>query len=193
MSRTRGVATDEGMTIMNESHITVCGNVTNVPQVKNGKDTGVPFTVFGLAQNRSRREANGDVVHMGTSFYEVVAFRVLGQNVFDSITKGDPIVVHGRLRVNDWESGEKKGTQVQIDATSIGPDLTFGTSQFTKRRKAAQQSHDRIEVEVGGVPMTVDEDGEVFERSEDPAGHEDPDSVQTSKALKDSEGSLVAS
>ncbi|MGB3764783.1 MAG: single-stranded DNA-binding protein [Ornithinimicrobium sp.] len=178
---------------MNESHITVCGNVTNVPQVKNGKDTGVPFTVFGLAQNRSRREANGDVVHMGTSFYEVVAFRALGQNVFDSITKGDPIVVHGRLRVNDWESGEKKGTQVQIDATSIGPDLTFGTSQFTKRRRGAQQSRDRIELEVGGLPMTVNEDGEVFEDSEEPADYGDPDSAQASQTFKDSEGSLVGS
>lgn len=178
---------------MNESHITVCGNVTNVPQVKNGKDSGVPFTVFGLAQNRSRREANGDVVHMGTSFYEVVAFRVLGQNTFDSISKGDPIVVHGRLRVNDWESGEKKGTQVQIDALSIGPDLTFGTSQFTKRRKVAQQSHDRIELEVGGMPMTVNGDGEVFGGPDEPADFGDADSADASGAFEDSEGSLVAS
>ena len=178
---------------MNESHITVCGNVTNVPQVKNGKDSGVPFTVFGLAQNRSRREVNGDVVHMGTSFYEVVAFRVLGQNTFDSINKGDPVVVHGRLRVNDWESGEKKGTQVQIDASSIGPDLTFGTSQFTKRRRVAQQSHDRIEVEVGGMPMTVNGDGEVLDGPEATFDEDHPHSAEAAAAFEDSEGSLVGS
>lgn len=193
MGHTEGVTTDEGTTIMNESHITVCGNVTNVPQVKNGKDSGVPFTVFGLAQNRSRREANGDVVHMGTSFYEVVAFRVLGHNTFDSINKGDPVVVHGRLRVNDWESGEKKGTQVQIDASSIGPDLTFGTSQFTKRRKVGHQSHDRIELEVGGMPMTVNSDGEVVDRTQEPFDEDHPSTAQAAGAFEDSEGSLVGS
>ncbi|MGB3827381.1 MAG: single-stranded DNA-binding protein [Ornithinimicrobium sp.] len=178
---------------MNESHITVCGNVTNVPQVKNGKDSGVPFTVFGLAQNRSRREANGDVVHMGTSFYEVVAFRALGHNAFDSISKGDPLVVHGRLRVNDWESGDKKGTQVQIDALSIGPDLTFGTSQFSKRRKPQSPSHDRIELEVGGMPMTVNGHGEVFDVPDESTDVDDADSADSAGEFGDSEGSLVAS
>lgn len=166
---------------MNESYITVCGNVTNVPSVRHGHDSGVPFTVFGLAQNRSRREANGEITHMGTSFYEVIAFRALGHNVLDSIGMGEPVIVHGRMRVNDWQSGEKKGTQVQIDAMSVGPDLTFGTSQFTKRRKAQQQSHDRIDLEVGGMPMSVNGDGEVF------------DEPETADAFDDSEGSRVAS
>lgn len=148
---------------MSESTVTVRGNVTADPQVKHGKESGVPFTVFGIAENRSRRDANGDIVHLGTSFFEVIAFRALGRNAAESLSKGDPVVVHGRLQINDWESGERSGTTAQIDAFAIGPDLTFGTSEFTKRRRSQPTSQDRVSVEVGGVPVTVTGDGEVLD------------------------------
>ncbi|MGB5953086.1 MAG: single-stranded DNA-binding protein [Ornithinimicrobium sp.] len=148
---------------MSESTVTVRGNVTADPQVKHGRESGVPFTVFGIAENRSRRDANGDQVHMGTSFFEVIAFRALGHNVADSLGKGDPVIVHGRLQINDWENGERSGTTAQIDAFAIGPDLTFGTSEFTKRRRSQPASQDRVSLEVGGVPVSVTPDGEVVE------------------------------
>ncbi|MGB3184357.1 MAG: single-stranded DNA-binding protein [Ornithinimicrobium sp.] len=150
---------------MSESTVTVRGNVTADPQVKHGKESGVPFTVFGMAENRSRRDANGDIIHLGTSFFEVIAFRALGHNAAESLGKGDPVVVHGRLQINDWESGERSGTTAQIDAFTIGPDLTFGTSVFTKRRRAAPTSQDRVSVEVGGVPVTVTSDGEIVDEA----------------------------
>ncbi|MGC1209311.1 MAG: single-stranded DNA-binding protein [Ornithinimicrobium sp.] len=175
---------------MNESQITVIGNVASVPEVRIGKDSGAPFTVFSIAQNRSRREPNGEFVQTGTTFFEVLAFRVLGANVVDSIGIGDPIVVHGRFRASDWQSGDKRGTNVQIDATSIGPDLTFGTSVFTKRRKAVQRGQDRIDLEVGGMPMTVNSDGEVFEGPSEPADVGDDGSAGD---FEDSPSSLVAS
>ncbi len=174
---------------MNESFVTVCGNVTNAPEVKHGKDSGTPFTVFRVAQNTSRREPNGEVVSTGVHFYDVIAFGALGANVFESIGIGNPLVVHGRLRVREWESGEKKGTEVQIDANSIGPDLTFGTSQFTKRRKGAFQSHDRIALELEGRPAHVDSNGEVFDESDPGAGGDH----EASADFDDSQGSRLAS
>lgn len=136
---------------MNDSFITVSGNLTADPQQRVGKESGMPFTVFGVAQNRVRREPTGESVHLGTHFYEVIAFRGLGQNVLDSVAKGDPVVVHGRLRIHDWDNGERSGTTVQIDATSIGADLTFGTSQFVKRRRAVSASKDRVDTEVNAA------------------------------------------
>lgn len=174
---------------MNESYVTVCGNVTNVPEVKHGKDTGKPFTVFRVAQNTRRREPNGDVVDTGVSFYDVIAFGALGANVAESVGMGNPLVVHGRLRVKEWTSGEKKGIEVQIDASSIGPDLSYGTSQFTKRRKAVTQSHDRIALELEGRPVRVDDNGEVFDEGDQGFDEEGDHGVN----VDDSLGSRLAS
>lgn len=146
---------------MNDSYTTVEGNVTFPPQQKFGKEAGTPFVTFGIAQNRTRRDANGDIVGAGTSFYEVIAFRALGTNALDSVRKGEPVVVHGRLRISDWDEDGHTRTKAQIDATSIGHNLTFGTTEFTKRRKAAPPSHDRVDVEVNGSRVQVSPDGEV--------------------------------
>lgn len=153
---------------MNDSYTTVEGNVTFPPQQKFGREAGTPFVTFGIAQNRTRREPNGDVVNLGTSFYEVVAFRALGVNALASVHKGDPVVVHGRLRISDWDEDGHTRTKAQIDATSIGHNLTFGVSAFTKRRRVAPASQDRVDLEVNGVTVQVTADGEVLDGPPDP-------------------------
>ena len=39
----------------------------------------------------------------------------------------------GRLRVRDWETGEKQGTAVEIDAEAIGHDLLWGTTSSEEK------------------------------------------------------------
>ena len=48
------------------------------------------------------------------------------------MNKGDRLVVAGKLRVRDWDNGERSGTTVEIEAASIGHDLAWGTSNFTR-------------------------------------------------------------
>jgi single-strand DNA-binding protein len=71
-----------------------------------------------------------------TSFYTVWAWRALAANVAASVTIGEPLVVHGRLRVRAYERDEKQYTDVTIDAVSVGHDLTLGTSAFHRVVKA---------------------------------------------------------
>ncbi|GAA1143622.1 hypothetical protein GCM10009672_13040 [Nesterenkonia lutea] len=95
---------------------------------------GLPISNFRLGctprryDRRSERWVNGD-----TNWYTVSAFRQLAQNVKSSLSKGDPVVVTGRLRVRQWENDKgQRGTSVEIDAESVGYDLTFGTGSFTR-------------------------------------------------------------
>jgi single-strand DNA-binding protein len=41
-------------------------------------------------------------------------------------------VVSGRLKVRDWDNGERSGTSVEIEADSLGHDLVWGTTQFSR-------------------------------------------------------------
>jgi single-strand DNA-binding protein len=67
-----------------------------------------------------------------TNWYTVSAFRDLATNVKDSIFKGDRIFVSGNLRVRDWDTGERAGTSVEIEAETMGHDYSWGTGVFTR-------------------------------------------------------------
>ena len=41
-------------------------------------------------------------------------------------------MVMGRLRVRDWDNGERAGTSVEIEAETLGHDLVWGSSTFVR-------------------------------------------------------------
>ena len=130
---------------MNESYITVVGRVVADPQSRTTR-TGVPFAAFRLASTvrRPSRET-GQYEDAGTSFYNVTAFRALGANVANSLKKGEPVVVHGRIRVNQWMRHDNThATSVEIDAYSVGHDLSWGTSELRRVARAQLDQHDRM-------------------------------------------------
>ena len=94
---------------------------------------GLQITSFRLASTQRRFDRASDKwVDADTNWYTVTAFRHLAANAIGSILKGQRVIVSGRLRIRDWESGEKTGTTIEVDADSLGHDLTFGTSAFTR-------------------------------------------------------------
>jgi single-strand DNA-binding protein len=67
-----------------------------------------------------------------TNWYTVHTYRKLAMNVASSISKGERVILTGSLRIRDWDNGERAGTSVEIEATSIGHDLSYGTAEFTR-------------------------------------------------------------
>jgi single-strand DNA-binding protein len=144
---------------MNESYITVVGRVVADPQSRTTR-TGVPFAAFRLASTvrRISRES-GQYEDAGTSFYNVSAFRALGANVANSLKKGEPVVVHGRLRVNQWMRADNShATSVEIDAYSVGHDLSWGTTEL--RRVARDGVQDAMATLEGEPPIEEESFGD---------------------------------
>jgi single-strand DNA-binding protein len=121
--------------------VTVTGFVGNDPR-HNVTDAGLPITNFRLASTRRYFDrAKGEWADGETNWFSVAAFRQLAVNAAASISKGDRVVVHGRLRVRPWETGEKSGTAVEIDADAIGHDLSWARTEVT-RTAASRQADD---------------------------------------------------
>jgi single-strand DNA-binding protein len=59
-------------------------------------------------------------------------FRGLAENVKASVKKGERLIITERLRIRDWEAGEKSGADLEIEDDAIGHDLNWGTTQFVK-------------------------------------------------------------
>jgi single-strand DNA-binding protein len=112
--------------------ITLTGLVATTPRHITTSE-GLAITSFRLASSQRRydrvaqRWIDGD-----TNWYTVSAFRNLAQNAATSVSKGDRVILTGRVRIRDWENTDRSGTTVEIEAESVGHDLTWGTSVYTR-------------------------------------------------------------
>lgn len=116
---------------MSES-ITVVGLVATTPRHLVTQD-GLPITSFRLASShRKFDKTENKWIDGDTNWFTVTAFRQLAINAAGSIAKGDRLLVSGKLKVRDWDNGERAGTSVEIEADSLGHDLCWGSSVFTR-------------------------------------------------------------
>ncbi len=102
---------------------------------------GLPVTSFRLASSQRRFDRKQNAwVDAGTNWYTVSTYRQLATNLVGSVQKGDRVLVTGRLRIQDWESGDKKGTNIEVVADTLGHDLFWGKAVFTRTIQAASAS-----------------------------------------------------
>lgn len=91
------------------------------------------MATFRLAANTRRFDAaKNSWTTTSTNWFTIVSFRQLAKNVLDSVSKGDRVVIQGKLKIRDWDNGERSGTSIEIDADHIGLDLNFGVSSFDR-------------------------------------------------------------
>lgn len=94
---------------------------------------GVAYCTFRVASNERRYDREkSQWIDGETTWVTVNTFRSLAEHAGVSFSKGDRVVVNGRLRVRKWVNGDRRGTAVEIEAEAVGHDLRFGTSRFTK-------------------------------------------------------------
>lgn len=132
--------------------ITLRGFVATAPTQKFLPGSQVPLTYFRLASTpRWFDPATGSWKEGNTNWYQVNCYRALAYNAARSLQVGHPILISGRLRVNQFERADGSlGTSIDIDAQALGHDLTYGLSHFSRicEQKTAQPQ--ALEEEAGG-------------------------------------------
>jgi len=112
--------------------ITLTGLVATTPRHLVTSE-GLPITSFRLASTQRRFDRATQAWTDGdTNWFTVTAFRHLATNAVGSIVKGQRVLVTGRLRVREWQTDDKRGTNVEVDAEALGHDLSWGTAVFTR-------------------------------------------------------------
>ncbi|MGK5630838.1 single-stranded DNA-binding protein [Streptomyces sp. URMC 123] len=117
---------------MNDTVLTVVGNAATRVECWEGSD-GAAVAKFRLATTARWWDRQSQAWTEGrTSFYTVWARRSLAVNLAASVAVGEPLMVHGRLRVRDEERGGQRWVSAEIDAVAVGHDLARGTAVFRR-------------------------------------------------------------
>jgi len=146
---------------MADNTITVIGNITRDPELR-FTPTGQANTTFGVAVNRRWQNRQTQEWEEQVSFFDVVCWQTLADNVADSLGKGSRVIVTGRLEQRSWETqdGEKR-SKVEIVADEIGPSLRWATAKIEKNERKSPS--DRGAAADAGRPIS----------NQPPAGYSD--------------------
>jgi single-strand DNA-binding protein len=123
-----------------ENSVTLVGNVTKDPELRYTTG-GRGVASFGLAVNRWY-QVNGEWQEQ-VSFFNIVAWGDLGENAAASISKGNRVIVTGRLEQRSYETKEgEKRSVTEVIADELGPSLRWAQVQIERisRDDAATRS-----------------------------------------------------
>ncbi len=111
---------------MPDNQVTLVGNITRIEH--RVTPTGTPNVQLGLAVNKRWQDNQTKEWKEETSFFNVIIWRDYADNVANSLTKGDRVVVVGQLKHRTWETpeGDKRST-VEIVADEVAPSLRWAT------------------------------------------------------------------
>ena len=124
-----------GVEMATDNSVTLVGNVTRDPELR-FTNTGQANVTFGLAVNRRWQNRQTQEWEEATSFFDVVCWREMAENVSETITRGARVMVAGRLEQRSWETQEgDRRSKVEVVADEIGPSLRWATAQITKNER----------------------------------------------------------
>jgi single-stranded DNA-binding protein len=118
------------------TEITVIGNVVTSPS-RNRTQNGSVTNFRVAATERRFDSAMQEWIDGATFFVDVEAWGELGGNVSHSVSKGDPVVVVGAIRTDQWESEQGRRSRPQIKAEAVAPNLARGVADFRRTARAA--------------------------------------------------------
>lgn len=137
----------------NDTMVTVQGWIGSAPVLRDAGGAAVLNFRLGCTPRHFRR-ATSEWVDGETQWYTVNAWRRLAGHAAKSLKQGDPVVVHGRLHHRTYVN--KAGVEtisVEIEAVTLGHDLTRGVASFLKAPRAQDSAQPTgATVDLGPVP-----------------------------------------
>lgn len=115
--------------------VTLVGNLTRDPELR-FTQSGQARAVLGLAVNRRWQNRQTNEWEEATSFFNVVCWREMAENVAESLSRGSRIMVTGRLEQRSWETQEgDTRSVVEVVADEIGPSLRWASAEVTRNER----------------------------------------------------------
>jgi single-strand DNA-binding protein len=141
---------------VNETMVTVTGNVAgDVIARRVGANLEHMLVTFRVASSERRGDKASESWVDGDRFTASVnCWRRLADGA-RCLTKGDPVIVTGRLSVREYEAEGVRRYMTEISAVAVGPDLARCTADVHRRRPDVAQAADGAVTEGDGLAGPV--------------------------------------
>lgn len=107
--------------------VTVSGNLTREPELRN-LPSGQSVCQLRIAHNDRYKDSSGQWADR-PAYFDVTIWSGLGEWMGRNLTKGQKVVVSGRLKWREWGEEGNKRQAVEISADSVVPVVRDGSSQ----------------------------------------------------------------
>lgn len=119
---------------MSFNKIIIVGNLGRDPELRYTPQ-GTAVCSFSVATNEKRRDKAGDMQDV-TTWFRVTLWAKQAENASKYLTKGSPVYIEGRLRIEEWtdrdgqqrQSLEVNATDMQFIGSRGGDDYQADTS-----------------------------------------------------------------
>ena len=106
--------------------VTVSGNLTREPELRNLPNGGQSVCSLRIAHNDRYKDASGNWADRA-SYFDVSVWGGLGEWMASNLSKGQKVVVSGRLKWREWGEEGNKRQAVDISADSVVPVVRDGS------------------------------------------------------------------
>ncbi len=133
------------------NRVILLGNLTRDPELRYIQ-SGMAVTDLGLAVNERRKGPNGDWIEEAT-FVDVTAWGRNAEIASEFLTKGSPVLIEGRLKLDTWEKEGQKRSKLKVvcevlrlvggrsGAGAPGGERPQGAARSAQRGSASPSSH----------------------------------------------------
>ena len=123
-----------------ETLIHIEGNLTADPELR-FTPSGAAVANFTVASTpRTFDKQTNEWKDGETLFMRCNAWRDLGENVAESLSRGMRVIVIGNLKQRSYETKEgEKRTIVELDVVEVGPSLKSATATVKRTQRTGQQ------------------------------------------------------
>jgi single-strand DNA-binding protein len=168
--------------MINEPTIMISGNLTADPELRYTA-SGLPCATFTVAHNPRVKGADGEWHDGEPSFFRVTAWRDEAENIAESLRRGDPVIVTGRVRTNIWEDKHGQARRdLVVTADAVAVPLARHRVRLIKVSRAGRDMTAQESPESPGAEPGTDGQAEAPEPAAARSEPHEPESAGTARA-----------
>ncbi len=112
---------------------TIVGNATRDAELRY-TNSGMSIGSFSVAVSERQKGQDGNWEDGEPSYYDVTCFRLLGESVAETISKGDRVIVTGKLRQSRWEKDGVKQSKIEVIADDVAKSVLWAAKDSTPKQ-----------------------------------------------------------